>query len=54
VFTEGHGQDQMAVKPSLLKWVSEHCDLVRSFGNYRLYQYRVSGAPAFKAVNARQ
>ena len=40
VFTEGHGEDQLAMKPSLLKWVAEHCQLVRSFGNYRVYKYR--------------
>lgn len=40
VFTEGRGQDQLVVRPSLQKWIAEHCELVRSFGNYRIYKYR--------------
>ena len=45
VFTEGRGQDQLVIKPSLQKWIAEHCELVRSFGNYRIYTSRpTSGA----------
>ena len=40
VFTEGRGEDQLVIRPSLQKWIAEHCDLVRSFGNYRIYKYR--------------
>jgi hypothetical protein len=38
VFTEGRGQDQLVMNPALRRWVAEHCKLVRSFGNYRIYQ----------------
>jgi hypothetical protein len=41
VFTEGHGEDQLIVNPSMLHWVAEHCELVRSFGNYRIYKLRL-------------
>jgi hypothetical protein len=38
VFTEDRGQDQLIVNPELRQWVLKHCTLVRSFGNYRIYQ----------------
>lgn len=38
VFTEDRGQDQLIVNPELREWVLKHCTLVRSFGNYRIYQ----------------
>ena len=38
VFTEGRGQDQLIVNPSLRQWVLDQATLVRSFGNYRVYQ----------------
>jgi hypothetical protein len=38
VFTEDRGQDQLIVNPALRQWVFDHCKLVRSFGNYRIYQ----------------
>jgi len=38
VFTEGHGQDELYLNPRLQKWVAANCTLVRSFGNYRIYQ----------------
>lgn len=40
VFTEGRGEDQLAIRPSLQTWINGHCDLVRSFGNFRIYKYR--------------
>ena len=40
VFTEGKGEDQLLMRPSLQMWVAEHCSLVASFGNYRIYHYR--------------
>lgn len=40
VFTEGHGQDELFLNPSLQRWVEENCTLVRSYGNYRIYQRR--------------
>lgn len=42
VFTEGRGQDELIMRPSLRTWITEHCDLVRSFGNYRIYKYRAA------------
>jgi hypothetical protein len=43
VFTEGKGEDQLVMKPFLRSWVAEHCSLVTSFGNYRIYRYRPPG-----------
>ena len=40
VFTEGKGEDQLVMKPSLQMWIAEHCALAASFGNYRIYRYR--------------
>ena len=37
VFTELRGQDQLIVNP-LNQWIAQHCTLVRSFGNYRVYK----------------
>ena len=39
IFTQGHGQDQLAINPTLLNWVTANCKLVRAFGDYRIYQY---------------
>jgi hypothetical protein len=41
VFTEGIGQDGLAIKPALRDWVARNADLVASFGNYRIYQPKV-------------
>jgi hypothetical protein len=41
VFTEGIGQDGLAIKPALRDWVARNADLAASFGNYRIYQPRV-------------
>lgn len=38
VFTEGRGQDQLIMNKKLLDWVEDHCILVRSLGNYRIYE----------------
>ncbi len=38
VFTEERGQDQLIINPQVRQWVLEHCTLIRSFGNYRIYQ----------------
>ena len=38
VFTEGHGQDQLAVNPALARWVRENCRLVRAIGDYRVFE----------------
>ena len=38
VFTEGTGQDQIAVNPPLKQWVDSHCVVVAAFGNYRIYK----------------
>ena len=38
VFTEGRGQDQLVVNPSLRQWVLDRCTVVRSFGNYLIYK----------------
>jgi hypothetical protein len=38
VFTESRGQDQLIVNPRLNQWIAQHCTLVRSFGNYRVYK----------------
>jgi hypothetical protein len=40
VFTEGKGEDQLVMKPFLRSWITDHCSLVASFGNYRIYHYR--------------
>jgi Dolichyl-phosphate-mannose-protein mannosyltransferase len=37
IFTEGRGQDELYMYPPLKQWVLDHCTLVRSFGNYRIY-----------------
>jgi hypothetical protein len=50
VFTEGRGQDQLHMKPRLGAWVRDNCTLVRSFGNYRIYQLR----PAARRIPVRQ
>ena len=50
VFTEGRGQDQLRMKPRLGAWVRDHCTLVRSFGNYRIYQL----SPAARRIGVRQ
>ena len=36
VFTEGIGQDQLAVQPVLSEWISRHARLVATFGNYKI------------------
>ena len=38
VFTEGHGQDQLAVNPALERWVRDNCRLVRAIGDYRVFE----------------
>lgn len=38
VFTEGRGQDQLVRNPALRQWFLERSTLVRSFGDYRIYQ----------------
>jgi hypothetical protein len=45
VFTEGKGEDQLVMRPFLQSWVAEHCTLVTSFGNYRIYRYRSPRLP---------
>lgn len=37
-FTEGRGQDQLVRNPELREWFLARFTLVRSFGNYRIYQ----------------
>jgi hypothetical protein len=39
VFTEGRGQDQLMMNPTLQDWIATHCNVIASFGNYRIYQY---------------
>jgi hypothetical protein len=38
VFTERHGQDQLAVNPALERWVRDNCRLVRAIGDYRVFE----------------
>jgi hypothetical protein len=38
VFTEGRGQDQLILKPSLRSWIDDHAEQTASFGNYRIYR----------------
>jgi hypothetical protein len=38
VFTEGLGQDLLPINPTLNQWMQVHCRVVKSFGNYRIYQ----------------
>jgi hypothetical protein len=38
VFTEARGQDTLASNRVLDHWIQQHCKLVKSFGNYRIYQ----------------
>ena len=38
VFTEAHGQDQLAVNPELERWVRDNCRLVRAIGDYRVFE----------------
>jgi hypothetical protein len=38
VFTEGRGQDQLVLKPSLRSWIDDHAEQTASFGNYRIYR----------------
>ena len=38
VFTEGRGQDQLVRNPELRQWFLARSTLVRSFGDYRIYQ----------------
>jgi len=39
VFTDGRGQDPLTNNPVLGAWVQKHCKVVKSFGNYRVYQF---------------
>jgi hypothetical protein len=45
VFTDGIGEDQLAVNPALKQWVEDHTRLVASFGNYRIYRRSPDGRP---------
>ena len=38
VFTEGVGQDQVVVRPSLAAWLARNAELVASPGHYRIYR----------------
>ncbi len=38
VFTEQIGEDQLIMNPMLLEWVKRNCRLVKSIGNYRIYE----------------
>jgi len=38
VFTERHGQDQLAVNPALERWVRDNCRMVRAIGDYRVFE----------------
>lgn len=40
IFTEAHGQDQLVINPRVRTWVLDNCTLVRSIGDYRVYQYK--------------
>lgn len=41
VFTAQRGQDNLAMNPPLKSWIEKNCELVRSFGDYRIYSYKV-------------
>ena len=45
VFTERHGQDQLAVNPALERWVRDNCRLVRAIGDYRIFELARHGKP---------
>jgi hypothetical protein len=38
VFTEAIGEDQLVMNTNLRDWISHNCRLVRSIGNYRIYE----------------
>lgn len=38
VFTEGRGQDQLALRPALKSWIAGNAEQTASFGNYRIYR----------------
>jgi hypothetical protein len=38
VATEGLGEDQLYINPPLQEWVKTHCRLIKSLGNYRIYE----------------
>jgi hypothetical protein len=38
VFTETIGEDQLVVNTNLRDWIEHNCRLVRSIGNYRIYE----------------
>ncbi len=44
VFTEQIGEDQLMMNAPLMQWVTSKCRLVRSIGNYRIYETPV-GVP---------
>lgn len=46
VFTEGRGQDRLAVQPLLRDWISREATLVESFGDYRIYRSKRLAPPA--------
>lgn len=43
VFTENHGQDQLIMNPVLQRWIGGNCRIVRSFGDYRVYDCGTAG-----------
>lgn len=38
IFTEAHGQDQLAMNPPLRDWVLQNCRVAAAFGDYRIYR----------------
>lgn len=52
VFTEGIGQDQLAVRPVLAAWTAQNANLVASFGHYRIYRPKAQerASPAVDAA----
>lgn len=48
VFTEGRGTDGLVWNPALRQWFLDRSKLVRSFGNYRIYQMSTSPPSAVR------
>jgi hypothetical protein len=37
-FTEQIGEDQLVMNEPLMRWVAKNCRLLKSIGNYRIYE----------------
>jgi hypothetical protein len=48
IFTEGRGQDQLAISPGFTEWIQANTTLIRSFGHYRIYRPKAAELAAGK------